>query len=1035
MSPSDTEVTHLCTEGALAEVSFGEWLKRRRNAEGLTQEQLARQLHCSTSALRKFESEVRRPSLEIVEQLADIFHIPQEERKAFLRFTRGDWQAISSGDQEEAPWRITPLRVETQIEAATPRNNLPLQLTSFIGREEERAEIIDLVKTNRLVTLSGAGGIGKTRLSLEVAREALNSFPDGLWFIEFAPLSDAALLPRAIVNTLGLLEQANRPSQEILTDFLKDKNALLILDNCEHVIQACAQLTETLLRTCPDLHILVTSREALAIPGEIIHLVPPLALPEADEATIEGLTRYEAIWLFMERARTALPGFTVTPEQVSVIVNICRRLDGIPLALELAAARVKLLHVEEIAERLDDRFSVLTGGGRTALPRQQTLKATIDWSHDMLSETEHCIFRQLSVFAGGWTLTAAESVCTDAGQDGIASPQVLDLLTSLVNKSLILTQRKDEREVRYHMLETLREYAREKLWAAGEGEQMQQRHLAYFVEVAEQAEPHLRAFNMVFWLDRLEAEHDNIRAALEWAHKNDNELQLRLASALLWFWHIRGHKNEGIEWVERALSIEALDRGSQPMTTERALFRGKALNASGSLMVMNHEYGRAPLRLKESLALFRELGPVGKQGMGYALLRLGAMLPTGEIEGRRMLEQSLAVFRETGDKFGTAECLMQLAGHAASFAQQGDDYSQAILFTEEQLALRREIGDLDGIAGALTTLGDLVLSRDDYEKATAFYGEALNSFRAVRNAGAESLALTGYGDIFFQRGDYQQAAEIYEEALSLAYDLGYEFLIACNLYNLGSIAWFRGEYARAVEFIAESRPIFRKMGDHWLSAANLHLLGEIALAEGDETEALDWYEEELAFGRETRLDVVQAFAKDGLGKVAWSQGDYEPATKHFEEALRMGRAENAKPATFNALYHLGRTAQSQDDIAAACTWYAEAVKTETRRVVPLFRWASLKTYQSAVSYPLSAYAVVAVSQNQPSRAACLFGASENLYPPLRFEMSAKEREEHDQAVASARAALGEEAFAKAWEEGNKLTLDEAVAFALKELDP
>ena len=1016
----------------MAEVSFGEWLKRRRNAAGLTQEQLARQLSCSTSALRKFEAELRRPSADVIERLADIFNISLEERKSFLRFARGDWQAISDGVHEESPWRVSPVPAEKPKETIPAKHNLPLQLTTFIGREKERSEITHLITKNRLVTLVGVGGIGKTRLAVQAGLVSLNDFPSGTWLVELASLFDPALLPQSIVNALGLIEQTDRPSQTLLIDFLQAKKSLLILDNCEHLIQACARLVETLLQVCPELHILTASREALDIPGEATYLVPPLTLPDPIEANEEALGQYEAVQLFVERAQTSLPEFSITRDNAPVIAKICRSLDGIPLALELAAARVKLLPVDEIADRLHDCFNLLTGGARTALPRHQTLQALIDWSHDLLSESERLILRRLSVFAGGWTLEAAEWVCADVVQNGVARNQILDILTSLVNKSLVLAERKDGRETRYHMLETIRQYAHEKLWAAGEGKALRERHLAYFVDLAERAEPNLRSFDMISWLDRLEAEHGNIRSALEWAQEGEIESQLRLASALLWFWHIRGHKNEGIEWLERALSLEALDRGGQPMTTRRTLIRGKALNASGSLMVANHELAKSPMRLEESLALFTELGPAGKQGLGYGLLRLGATLPTGEIRARRMLEQSLAIFRGIGDKFGIAESLMLLAGHAASFAQQGDDYSQAILFTEEQLALRREIGDRDGAAVALTILGDLILSQDNYQKATTLYEEALTSFRAVRNIGAESMTLTGYGDIFFGRGDYQRAAEIYEEALSLAHDLAHKFIIACNQYNLGAVAWFWGEYARAGRLIAASQPVFRNISHHWLSAASLHLLGDIALAEGNEAGAAQWYEDELSFNREVQLEAVRVFALEGLGKVAWAQDNYELATKHFEEALKISRTEGVKPATFNALYLLGRTAQSQGDTAAARALYAEALQTQTRRVVPLFRWASLKTYQSAVSYPLAGHAAMATAQNQMRRAACLFGAAETLYTPLRFEMSAKERAEHDQAMASARDALGEETFAAVWEESKKMTLDEAVAYALEE---
>jgi tetratricopeptide (TPR) repeat protein len=686
--------------------------------------------------------------------------------------------------------------------------------------------------------------------------------------------------------------------------------------------------------------------------------------------------------------------------------------------------------VEQIAARLDDRFRLLTGGARTALPRHQTLQALIDWSYELLTEQERILLRRLSVFANGWTLEAAETVCAD---EAIGKDAVLDLLTELLNKSIVIAEHGLGSEIRYQMLETIREYAYAKLSAASETERLRQCHLAYFVDLAERAEPHLRAFGMVTWLDQLESEHDNIRSALEWALEKDIETELRLAGALLWFWHIRGHKNEGIEWLERALSIEAMDRNDRPMMPSRAMIRGKALNASGSLMVMNHEYARAPARLEESLTLFQELGPTGKRGMAHALLRFGVSLPTGDIRSEGLLERSLAIFRELKDKFGVAECLMLLAGRVSSVAERDEDYSQAILFTEEQLALRKEIGDRDGAAVALTMLADLALTHGDYQQAIRRYEEGLAGFRAVRNSGATSLSLIGFGDIFFWSGDYERAAQIYEVALSLAEDIGYKFIIALNLYSQGIIAWLQGDRARAAQLIEESQPVFQVVSNHWLIASSLHALGDIALAEGDEASADHWYADELAVSQRAQLEFARIYALEGLGRAAWARGDYVMATKRFEQGLKISREAEIKPAIFRALYHLGRTAQAQGDTVAARAFYVEALLLQRRRVRLLFRWTWLKTYHSAVAYPLAALGLLAAIQNNMPRAAHLLSAAETLYPPLHFEMSAKERAEHDQAIAAARAALDEEEFAAAREQGKKMTLGEAIAYALEEV--
>jgi predicted ATPase/DNA-binding SARP family transcriptional activator len=942
--------------------------------------------------------------------------------------TRALYKKILKGD-------VKPVRVEKQIETVSPKNNLPVHLTTFIGREGEQDEIIHLVKRDRLVSLVGTGGIGKSRLSIQAGFALLNDFPNGMWLLELAPLSDPGLVPQTVFTTLGLIEQSGRSILEILTDFLRSKRALLILDNCEHLIQACAQLAQTILHSCPDLHILATSREALGIPGEILYLVPTLTTPDPLHTTLETLPQYEAARLFIERAQSAVASFQLTEENLAAITQICYHLDGIPLAIELAAARVKLLSVEEIAARLDDRFRFLTGGARTALPRHQTLQALIDWSYDLLSESERVLLRRLAVFAGGWTLEAAEQVAGDRGRGEVENApaipdlqtmDILDLLTSLVNKSLITAENKPGQETRYAMLETIRQYASEKLWQAGEGGLLPKRHLAYYVDLAERAEPNLRARDMVLWLDLLEAEHENIRAALEWGLEGDIEAELRLASALLWFWHIRGHKNEGVEWLERTLSIEAMDQDDQPRTPRRASIRGKALNASGSLMVMNHEFRRATARLKESLALFRELGPGGKQGMAYALLRLASEPSAGE-QAKGMLKQSLTLFREIGDKFGTTEALMQLSGVA-----QKDDFKQAVLLTEEKLALSREIGDQDGIAGALGNLADLALSRDDYGQAIPLFEESLATFRKVKNLGAISFSLGSFGDVFFWQGNYGQAAKTYEEALAFVQELGYRFHIAFYFYSLGILDWFQGEYSHAIGQVSSSHPIFRDIGHHLMAVSSLHTLGDIALAEGDEEGAVGWYEDALKFSQKMQLEAPQIFAMAGLAKVAWAKGDYDLAAKGSEESLRMSRKADIRQATFHSLLNLGRVAQSQGDYGKARAFYIEALALQKRRISPLFNLTGLKTYVAAVSYPLEALAVLASAQNQMGRAARLIGAAENFYTPIRFEMSARERAEHDQAIASARAAMGAEAFAKARAEGQEMIVEQAIAYALEE---
>ena len=1000
------------------DISFGTWLRQRRRMLDLTQKALADQVGCAEITVRQMEADALKPSKGLALILLEKLNVPSGEHEAWLRFARGLSEfPDNSADSFESK----------------PLTNLPATLSTFIGRKKERDEVIKFLKNNRLVTLTGAGGIGKTRLSIQAASGLLNDYPNGAWLVDLAPLSDPALVPTTVLTTLGLIEQASRSPASVLIDFLRNKRVLLILDNCEHLIQACAQLAETSLHACPDLHILATSREALNIDGEKVYLVPSLTTPDSLQATLETLPDYEAVQLFLERTKSALANFRLTRANAPAIAQICYHLDGIPLAIELAAARVKLLPVEEIAARLYDRFRLLTGGARTALPRHQTLRAMIDWSHDLLSEEERVLFRRLSVFAGGWTLEAAEQVAsgkwhvksdTSPIVRDLQPETILDLLTSLFNKSLSIAERVQGKETRYRMLETIRQYANEKLWVAGEGEMIRQQHLMYFVDLSEKAEPHLRAFHMVMWLDRLEIELDNMRAALEWAQESDNEAQLRLASALLQFWQIRGHKIEGVDWLERGLAIEAIERGDQSLTPKRAMMRGKALNASGPLLHMTFGVEKAATRLKESLAVYEELGQAGKQGMAYALLRLGS-IPGGSNQQVSLLEQSLKLFREIGDKFGIAECLMQLVDQGNK-----DDCKRAVMLTEEQLALRKQIGDQGGIASALINLGELAFLQGDYQQAIILFEEGVAGFRALRDKWAISFHLSAYGDMCLWQGDYERATTIYEEAIICAQNIGDRMLIALNVYSLGAIAWFRGNYARATQMITDSLAVFRDIGLPWLTSSSLHALGDIALAQGDKERAAHWYETEQAFGREVSLKDVTIFALGGLGKVAWVQGNYKLAAKRFEEALRMSREADLKHSAFHACYGLGRVAQSQNDYAVARTYYQEMLGIERQRIN--YKWYWLKTYACTVAYPLNAFAAVAAAQNQMERASKLFSAAEALYLPLRFEMSARERAEHDQAIASARAELGEAAFAKAWAEGQAMTLDEAVAYALRE---
>jgi len=856
-------------------------------------------------------------------------------------------------------------------------HNLPIQLTSFIGREKEIVEVKRELLGDRFVTLTGPGGTGKTRLALQVGAELLELFPDGVWLVELASLSDPMLVPQTVAAVLGIRESAGRPILTLLTDYLRNKELLLILDNCEHLLSSSAQLVTTLLQTCPYLCILATSREALNIPGEFSFRVPSLSIPEARQLpSLAALTQYESVQLFVERAEIMQPGFALTDTNAPAVAQICQRLDGIPLAIELAVARVKVMPLEQVTARLDNRFRLLTGGSRTALPRHQTLRALIDWSYDLLSEAERTLLRRLSVFAGGCTLEAAEAIC--AGE-GLERDEILDLLTQLVNKSLVISDHESEAEARYRLLETIRQYGRERLVEVGGGEKVRDRHLMYYLKFAERTEPELRGPHQIAWLDRLEKEVDNLRAALEWALDVNVDAGLRMASALLWFWHIRSHKSEGIDWLERALSAEMRERNSAPLPPTRALTRGKALNAVGSLMVMHGNSDRGCELSEESLKLHQKLGPSGRQGIAYALWNLaqGAGYHEDFERAKTLAEKGLRLFREVGDKFGMAQCL----DHLGHFEVARSNYVQAKIIWEDDLALRKQIGDKDGVAWMLFCLGNLAFWQGDYERAKALYIESQSAFREVGNKWAVSFALSGMGSAVLAQGEFERAVKLYEEALAFGRDMGDQNSIAGRHYDLARVAWSQGDYAQAARLYEETLTIVRELNNKGAVAGTLYDLGGVAWAQGNLELAAKRYQESLAIGHEMEGQYTIAFALHGLGRVAYSKGDHSTARSLYIEALRMLREAS---------------------------------------------------HQWGIAYLLEAFTALAVAQQDMRRAAKLFGATETFYNQLRFLLSPIERDHHERDLAATRAALEEEAFSALWAEGHAMTAEQVVEYVLDE---
>jgi predicted ATPase/class 3 adenylate cyclase/Tfp pilus assembly protein PilF len=697
-------------------------------------------------------------------------------------------------------------------------NNLPRQLTGFIGREREIAEVKRLLTTTCLLTLTGTGGSGKTRLALQVAADVLEGYTDGVWLAELAALSDPAPVPQTVAAALGVREVPGRPMLETLLHYLQRKKLLLVLDNCEHLVAACAQLAGELLRTCQGLRILATSREALNIQGEIAWRVPSLSLPDRRQLpSLEQLTQFEAVRLFVERAAAAKPTFALTLENAAPVAAVVQRLDGIPLAIELAAARVPALSVDQIAARLDDRFRLLTRGSRASLPRQQTLRAALDWSYQLLTEREQRLLRRFSVFAGGWTLEAAETVC---GGDGIEEFEVLDLLTQLVFKSLVVT---DEHNggVRYRFLETVRQYGLEKLEEFEETEAIRKRHRDWYLGLAERAEPELRGVKQAAWFDQLETEHDNLRAALEWSH-TDGEAHagMRLTKALMRFWLVRGFVGEG-----RARTASILTR---PEAAEPAALRGQVLWGAGVLAWRQGDYPAARAFLDESLTIRRGLGD--RSGVGQVLNALGLVArEQGDLAAARALhEEYLAIGREMGDKSGISLALNNLG----LVAREEGNYAAARAFHEQSLALRRELKEPFNISQSLNNLGFVVTAQKEFALARRFYEESLALSRELGDKLGIAYVLNNLGDIAYHQGDDAAARALYEESLKIKHELGDKRGIAYTLIHLGGVASRQGDVAAARTLHVESLAIRRELWDRPGIAECLEGFADLAGVQG-----------------------------------------------------------------------------------------------------------------------------------------------------------------------------------------------------------
>jgi predicted ATPase/class 3 adenylate cyclase len=805
-------------------------------------------------------------------------------------------------------------------------NNLPLQPTRFLGREQETVAVREylLREEVRLLTLTGPGGSGKTRLGLQVAADLSDAFPDGVFFVALAPITDPSLVAATIAQALAVRETAGRPLLETLREYLQDKQLLLLLDNFEQVVTAGGLVAE-LLACCPRLKVLVTSREALHLRGEQEFPVPPLALPDLRRLPpIEALSQYSAVELFIQRAIAVKPDFVVTNENAPAVAEICHRLDGLPLAIELAAARSKLLPPQALLERLESRLKLLVGGARDLPARQQTLRGAIAWSYELLEESEKTLFRRLSVFVGGCSLGAAEAVGNAEGDLGV---DVLEGVAALVDKCLMQQEEVSGGEARLIMPELIREYARERLEESGEAEAIHRQHAHFFLALAEEADPALRGPDQAEWLRRLETEHENLRAALTWsAERQEGEAGLLLGAALSRFWTVRGYLTEGRELLAGLLAVSG----------HRTAARVKVINSAGLLACEQQDYEAARALHQEGLAISRELAD--ERGIADSLNNLGwVACEQGDSEAARALcKESMAIWRGLGDERGIADSLHALG----SAAQRQGDYQAAQSLFEESIAIWRKLGDKQSIAGLLNYLGGSAVRQEDY----------------------------------------QAAQSLYEEGLAIWRELGYRRLIADTLNYLGGSVQGQGDYQAARALCEESMAIARELGDSWLIAYTSNLLGEIARYQGEDAAAQAYYEQSLASFREIDSNKNIPGLLCSLGFAVLHQGDLRRASGLFKESLSLVR----KPENSGALIGL--------------------------RLVGL--------------------AGVCHMAGQSEHAALLLGAAAIQFEAGNVHLEPVDRAEYDRSLTITRAALDEEAFATAWEEGCAMPLDQAIRLCL-----
>ena len=795
--------------GALADV-----LKQYRMRAHLSQEELAERAGLSARAISDLERGLQqRPRNATVRALVTALGLSAQEQAVF--------EAVGSGASafEAVESAAAPLAVAGHTRA----HNLPPQLTSFVGREWEVAAVVGLLLRPdvRLLTLTGPGGAGKTRLAMRVAEEVLARFADGVRFVDLSSISDPGLVAPEIARMLGVAETGVLSPLNAVAAHLGDRQMLLLLDNFEQVVLA-APVAIQLLLACPGLTVLATSRVTLHVRGEQVYSVPPLTLPDPVEpASAQQLSQYESVQLFVVRAQAGKPGFAITTDNAAAVAEICRRLDGLPLAIELAAARVRFVPPQTILARLSSRLALLTGGAQDLPTRHQTLRATLDWSYDLLPKAGQTLLGRLAVFTGGCVLEAAEVVCVvdrPGGRDPLhGNADLLDGISSLIDHSLLREEERLPGEVAFSMLEMVREYALARLAESGESEVLRDRHAAFYLTLADAAEQELKGPRQAEWLRRLEAERDNLRAALLWAHERGQaEVAQRLAGALQWFWLMRGYLTEGRMLLERALAAP----GGSPAA------RAKALTGNGMLTWRQGDYQGATILLQQALALYQELGDTA--GTAFALHHAAHV---DEAQGNytqavTRFEVSLALFRGSTEQWGLALTLNCLA---EALQQQGE-HERAMALLREGMAQAQQVGDQHTRADVLRLMGQEHLRQGDHTRAGALLEEGLTHSLALKDRQGTALSLHILAAVALGAADHERASELSRECLRLHDELGQKLGIAECLGMLAAVAVQQGRHAHAVRLLGVVAALLTQLGAPLAPASQVEYARTVAAA-------------------------------------------------------------------------------------------------------------------------------------------------------------------------------------------------------------